>query len=600
MTLAGAVYRPGAYALRPGLTLRQLLQEAQGLTPEAYADWALLRRLDPATGAYQALALSPARALQGAAGFDLSLQARDLVTIYTRQEIVGDLTVLVTGQVRTPGAVPFVPGLTLRDAILQAGGLLPEAFTDQVQIVRVQPDMRRSVLSTSLKLALAGDPGANLPLQAHDSVNVRAVSEMGAASRVTIQGQVKRPGEYPRYEGMKVSDLIAAAGGLVPGAAAEAQITRGRYTAAPQTVSLTLDPAQALSPVHPDAVLQDDDLVSVMALGGFVARPASVLVMGRVAAPGPYVLAQPLSNPEGVWDLLARAGGLRPEAYGPGIVVYRPSETLLTAAQQAEFQRLIQVLDSQKRDLRTGDYSVPLSPAPGTTVPAPLPSLELNPLTPAATADLETAASAEAAPASATPPPPTLALGTEAGPLAAEAPAPAVLQKTTQVLTRGLAQAFGDNRGNVLLIAPPRDLAEATFSRVLALDWPQVEKTRGQRGDVVLRDGDVIYVPARPGEVLVAGAVQNQGAQRFEPGMSVRDAITRAGGFGPDSDPSRILILRCNGQVTPIVRQSEKLQPGDAVLVPTTYMVKALHSQTGLERIMSFLAATVAGFRFLF
>jgi protein involved in polysaccharide export with SLBB domain len=185
-------------------------------------------------------------------------------------------------------------------------------------------------------------------------------------------------------------------------------------------------------------------------------------------------------------------------------------------------------------------------------------------------------------------------------PTPAEAGAQTLLQKTTQILTQGLADAYADNRGNVLLVAPPRDLAAGNFSRALPLDWTALQASAGARGDVVLRDGDVIYVPVRPALILVAGAVQNQGAQRYEPRLTIGEALQRAGGPGPDAEVGRLVVVRFNGEITAAVKLTTVLEPGDAVVVPSTYIIKNVHSQSGLERIMSFLAATVAGFRFLF
>ena len=661
VTLEGSVYRPGTYELTPGLTLGALLRAAEGLNPNAYGDWGLLRRLDPATGVYSALSIAPLPAQNGVAGLDLPLRARDMVTIYSRDTVLGQLTVSVLGQVRTPGPVLFLPGMTVRDALLQAGGLLPGAFADQASLVRVQPDMRRQVLAVNLARALAASPADNVVLQAHDELTVRALSDVGAPQMVSIRGRVKTPGDYPRYEGMKVSDLLAAAGGLVPGATSLAQVTHGRYTSAPLMETVKLDPNQPLGVVTPDLPLRDDDLVAVMSEGGFIQRPCAVLVLGQVTHPGPYVIPQPTSHPQGVWDLLSRAGGPTPDAYGPGIVVYRQTDSLMTDDQQAEFQRLLQLVDSQKHELRGQDFTslVPsttppkgasAAPATGSSVPASTPGSSSSVATPSG---LGAPPGAGLALASGTPPPaipslpspgtstpgttPTAAaeLPAESAPTSAAlaaglaqppstidndtgtaavpgstpdtgttaglpTPAPAVVRQATQVLTKSLAGAYSDSRGNLLLVIPPRDLASATFSRALPVSWKELQASAGQRGDVILGDGDVIYVPVRPGLILVAGAVQNQGAQRFTEGLTVGMAVQRAGGLGPDAEPNRLLIIRLNGEIVPVTRRATRLEPGDAVIVPTGYIVHNIHSASGIERLLSFMASTVAGFRFLF
>jgi len=616
--LEGQVWRPGAYELRQGLTLAALLREAQGLTPEAYGEWALLRRVNPETVRYEHMAINPLGALQGKAQYDIALQPGDRIFIYNREAVLGESRVSVLGQVRKPGEIDLLPGMTVRDAVLKAGGLLPGAFTARAQLLRVLPDMRKEALTVNLQAAMAGDAQANLLLQPHDQLTVSSVEEVGALAQVTIEGQVKQPGDYPRYEGMKVSDLLLAAGGVLPSAAGIIQVTHGRYSTKPEVERVQFTPGPALPLVTPDLVLRDDDHVAVMGQGGFVEKPWSVMVVGAVNNPGPYVLLHPMAQPEGVWQILKRAGDLRPEAYGPGIVVYRRAENLLTPEAGAGYLHVAEAIDKQRRELKLepggtttttapaappataagpAATGTPATPAAATTVPAPgAPppaagmatggTLGAAPSTATSTAGASAAAATSA-------PSPAPAEGTTTPP--ATEPTPATT--TTQQVARGLAEVFSTQNA-VTLVIPPRELLGTTFARAIPLDWAQLQASQGARGDVILQDGDVVYVPSQPGVVLVAGAVQNQAPLRYQKGMTVQEAIRQAGGASKDAALKQVLAIRLNGQVVPVSLR-DQVQPGDIVVVPTEYIVKTVRAQTPLERVLNTIADVIVAFRVL-
>jgi protein involved in polysaccharide export with SLBB domain len=633
VAVAGAVYRPGTYQLAPGLTLSGLLRQAQGLTPDSYGAWATLVRIDPQTGAYTQLGVSPLGALQGQAGADLPLLPRDRLEVYTRDAVQGLVKVTVAGQVRTPGDLVYLPGMTVRDAVLQAGGLLPDAFTAQAQLVRVLPDMRKQVLNVDLQQAMAGAAPLNLALQPNDQLTVAAVTEVGAAAQVTVAGQIKNPNQYRRYEGMKLSDLLASAGGLLPGASGVVQVTRGRYSAAPQVETARFEPGTALPVLTPNLELKDDDFVAVMGVSNFVQAPASVMVLGQIDNPGPYVLTNENATPEGVWALLQKAV-LQGNAYGPGIIVYRSSDLLLSPEQQEQFQHVATAVDGQRREIKYQDVT---EPAPSAATPAPLapgmapltasprPTLAVSapaaPGTPAApTAGISalgtapatpvsgTVASAtEAAPNGSTPdantitpplpgaPPIPLGAPSEATVTTPSAPAagtttsvPTAAPTATQVVSKGLAQAF-TSQNAVTLVIPPRELQGMTFARAIPISWQELQSSQGRKGDVVLQDGDVIYVPKRPTLVMVAGAVENQGPIRWQEGLTAQDAIQQAGGLSRDSASRRMLVIRANGQ-TLALKTRDHLQPGDILVIPTDYIIKTARAQTSLEQILGNLA----------
>lgn len=201
--LLGPVMRPGEYPWEPGLTLKTLIEKAGGLKPEAYPEKVQILRRN-GEGAPRLLSLS----LDGDA--DPVLEDLDVVRIFSRQEVLGDAWVEVQGQVARPGRVQYLPGMTLADLILQAGGPLYPVDSGRVELVR---------RDTVLFLDLRSTEGKNFPLQAGDRVALRPLG--GMPGTVWLTGKVRYPGLYVLRQGETVASLIERAGGLLPDAYGE-------------------------------------------------------------------------------------------------------------------------------------------------------------------------------------------------------------------------------------------------------------------------------------------------------------------------------------------------------------------------------------------
>ncbi|WP_144096977.1 polysaccharide biosynthesis/export family protein [Croceicoccus sediminis] len=90
------------------------------------------------------------------------------------------------------------------------------------------------------------------------------------------------------------------------------------------------------------------------------------------------------------------------------------------------------------------------------------------------------------------------------------------------------------------------------------LEWVQRARDivpRGQvvianspdRNDLILENGDILTVPAKDGIIVVSGAVRFPNAVAFDPKMKIEDYAALSGGFSPNADKNRILVLRQDG-----------------------------------------------------
>jgi protein involved in polysaccharide export with SLBB domain len=118
-----------------------------------------------------------------AAGMTASALSAELGQRYASQLAHAEVTVIVktftkqrvtvAGEVTTPGAQPLTDGLTLSQAIHQAGGFLKSANRSQVIVIRRQPDGQAEGHSVDLSHVEAGDrPQDDVALQPLDQVFV--------------------------------------------------------------------------------------------------------------------------------------------------------------------------------------------------------------------------------------------------------------------------------------------------------------------------------------------------------------------------------------------------------------------------------------------
>jgi len=117
VTVLGEVPRPGTYYLKGPTTLTQLLAEAGGLKSTA-GPMLELRRVEVVDDdpKQEVLTFSTAKLLTGEEGSHVAVKRGDVLSVSAKQ------LYFVTGEVARPGQYEISPGMTLMQAISQAGG----------------------------------------------------------------------------------------------------------------------------------------------------------------------------------------------------------------------------------------------------------------------------------------------------------------------------------------------------------------------------------------------------------------------------------------------------------------------------------------------
>lgn len=302
VAVTGNVWQPGPVGFAAGMRLSDALRLAGGLKPDAYLGQVLVSRLQPdSTRAQLRAAL---RDTTGAAINDLTLADGDEIRVFSTTEFRPTRYVVISGAVRKKGRFPFREGMTLRDLVLQAGGLQESALLQEAEISRMPENRAGGVTAVDFRVPLdstyifergpdgryLGPPGlpvrqqgsAEVPLRPYDYVLIFQQPDWELGRSVVLTGEVKFPGRYTlRTKTERVSDVIQRAGGLTTEAYAGGTVFTRKQN---DLGRIGLDVPRVLKDArHRDnLVLQDGDsldvpqLVAVVNVRGAVNSPVAV------------------------------------------------------------------------------------------------------------------------------------------------------------------------------------------------------------------------------------------------------------------------------------------------------------------------------------
>ncbi len=112
--------------------------------------------------------------------------------------------------------------------------------------------------------------------------------------------------------------------------------------------------------------------------------------------------------------------------------------------------------------------------------------------------------------------------------------------------------------------------------------------------ELYLEDGDIVYIPARSNLVTVAGEVMFPTAVIWREGASVKDYITKAGGFTRSADSGDVLLRRANGEIEKVGPGRKSVRPGDEIMVLPEPNVKNLQFGKAIAENLFKLAVTTS------
>jgi protein involved in polysaccharide export with SLBB domain len=214
--IKGAVFRPGTFALTEGLTLTQLIKNADGLKGDAYTQRASILRTKGDLSS-EVLEVNLQEVLAGNQA-DVQLQREDVVRISSIYDVQNERYIQILGEVKRPGTYPYAVGMTPEELILTAGGLQESANLNDIEIARRLEDSDGGTLSDILTTAVNPDLSFNpnaIALQPFDQVIVRKRANFTMQRLVSVEGQVNSPGIFAIQTSVdRISDLVKRAGGI--------------------------------------------------------------------------------------------------------------------------------------------------------------------------------------------------------------------------------------------------------------------------------------------------------------------------------------------------------------------------------------------------
>ena len=459
--------------------------------------------------------------LHGDASHDPRLENGDVVFVP-----VHGPRVRVEGEVVRPAIYELKPDETLADVLQAAGGFRAQANTARIQIDRIVPPTQRTsdgrdritIDVASTQLATGGAPA--FAMANGDVLRVFRVPDR-VRDRVSVLGNVWTPGTIGFAPGLTVSQALRSAGGLKPDTyLGQVLVTRLRPDSTRIQLRTTL--LDTTGRVSNDFRLAEDDEIRVFSVTEF--RPTRyVAVSGAVRRAGRYPYREGMT----MRDLVLLAGGLTEGAYLKEAEVARLPETR-QAGQLATTTRV--PLDSSYLFERAPDGHYIGAPGlPASSGPAP--EVPLDPYDnvlimqqPGWELQRQVAVTGEVQY------PGTYTLHSKSDRLSD------VIERAGGVMRNGYADGVVFYR-------------KANGTGRIGIDLPRVLRDPSDRDNLVLQNGDSIFIPAYTGTVNVAGAVNSPVAVAYVPGKDIDFYIDAAGGPSIKAASKRAYVTQPNGKV---------------------------------------------------
>lgn len=209
----------------------------------------------------------------------------------------------------TKGAIPLVPGLTLRQ-LLSTATFTKDVSYWSVKLFRVG----KEISDYALDKILTGPEGEQV-LQGNDVV----VVSPSRSIRVWLTGMVQKRGRYRLASNSTFAQLATLAGGLIIDESSELSPDRVPITVTVRRAGVESNYQVQKDGKYPGFELMDGDEVNVA-----VPSPIHYSVLGFVAKPGEYV-SRSVSD---ITKAISQAGGITREGTTQQVLVYRGSEIL--------------------------------------------------------------------------------------------------------------------------------------------------------------------------------------------------------------------------------------------------------------------------------
>lgn len=540
VSVTGEVVVPGTYSISSLSNIYNALYCAGGVN-----DLGSLRKVQLVrNGKQKAIVDLYDFILNGMLPDGLTLEDGDVINVPLYLSLVN-----IEGSVKRPMYYEMKDGETVQDLLDYAGGFAGDAYRSNINVVR-QNGVEYQVYTVDSNLFSA------FILKDGDALTVGALIDR-YENKLEVKGAVYRPGIYQLGDGIRtVSELIAKADGLKGDAFTNrALIHRERQDLTFEVISV--DVKAVLSGQAPDIQLQRNDILYIPSIYD-LNDIGTITIEGEVATPGTFVYEANMT----VEDIIMQAGGLLESASTVRIDV---SRRIKNPASKEQPDSIANVFTRSFKDgyvvsedldfvLLPYDYvNVRRSPGYAEQGKVKVSGEVIFPGDYVLTHKNERLSDVIA----------------RAGGLNKWA-----YVKGARLIRHTLAEERNRTRSGMTVLTTGKDSVnvanldlDETYS--VGIDLEAALAAPGSDADLVLRRDDMILIPEYINTVKISGNVMYPNVVAYNSGMSVRDYVEMAGGYGYRSKKNKAYIIYMNGTIAR-ARQMSKgvVEPGCEIVIP--------------------------------
>ncbi|WP_372637353.1 SLBB domain-containing protein [Fodinibius sp.] len=577
VTVMGEASVPGTYTLSSLSTVFNALYAAGGPTTTGSFRTINVIRGNETVATFDLYDLL----IYGNQSENVRLRSQDIIQIQPYENRVE-----IDGEVKRPGIYELKGNETLQDLVVYAGNFTDKAYTDRIKVIGNTPKQKQI---TDVKKGYYDD----YVLQNGDSITVGEILDR-FTNKVEIKGAVFRPGEYALEDTTSLYSLIQRADGLMGDAFMNRGIiyrTRDDYTI--ESISFSVRELMQ-NPRANDILLQKDDVVRISSIFD-LREEFTVSIKGPVQRPDTYEFAHGMT----LEDLIFMADGFRQSATPYRIEVARRIRNIEERPETESFIADIHTF-SVDEDLRLNEKGANFELQPFDQVYIrELPNYEQQ-------QEVYVVGEVKY--------PGKYAISSRddrlsdmierAGGLTGDAYTDGATLFRKREFTQQEAQQTTDDvtdEDTSLEVNEEGEqvrLAQRQESAQIGIELPEVLQNPGSRFDLLLEEGDSLFIPQQLETVTVEGGVFHPTTVRFESGRSFKDYITAAGGFNDLARKKRSYIIYANGDVDRtkkmlFFKNYPSVEPGATIIVPEEQPTEGMSAAERIS-ILSTLASTMA------
>ena len=500
--------------------------------------------------------------LNGRLAGNVMLQDNDVIQVGMYDCIVG-----ISGKVKRPMFYEMRKNENVSTLLKYAGGFTGDAYTKSVRLQRSTGE-RYSVHN------IDEFDMASFSVEDGDNVTVDGIIDR-YENMVEVRGAVFRPGQFRLGEQVfSVRSLIQSAEGLTEDAyPAHAIIHRLKADRSLEVIAV--DVSAIMAETEPDIPLQNEDVLFIPTEAER-RKERTLTITGQVMSPGTYEFADNMT----IEDLIVQAGGLRDAASLARVDVSRrimdPMSTKKSNQISESFSFDIKdglVINKDNRFVLQPYDVVHVRRSPAFHTPRTITVTgEVN-FEGSFTLENKNLRLSDAI---------EMAGGVTEAAYARGARLVRVMDDEERVRRRATMEAIRN-----LLVDRGDSIAWRKMDMdnhyTVGIELDEALKNPGSDKDVILREGDRIYVPEYNGMVTISGDVMFPNTVFYDRNMSYKDYVKQAGGFGHRAKKSKAFIVYQNGTVG-IAKKGAKPEPGCEIVIPS----KKHHQPFDYSKLLAF------------